>query len=125
MSVSAQSVLLPVVLSLLTSAATAYAECAWARWASFAWERTCSADGTCRQEPHTSWRYQDAFESKAECDKAKAQGLSNLVRSSRDGSASVVPESGGLRIVDKDGSVFVMRLHCVPDSIDPRGPKGK
>jgi hypothetical protein len=52
-----QKAVLPVVLYLLASAATAYAECAWVLW---------SKIGGDANDP-SGWRRDDAFESRKLC----------------------------------------------------------
>jgi len=86
-----------VVLSLLTSTATAYAECAWVVWMQVA----LSTGGPDQLTPL------DAHPSKGACDQAKLQAQ----RVARDAERKVgAPEP-----------LFL----CLPDTVDPRGPKGK
>jgi len=86
-----------VTFSLLTSAATAYAECAWILWE----ERPLKSG---------EWRLATtsvlAFETKRSCDDTAA--AANRSEASR-AQASEPP------------SLF----RCLPDTVDPRGPKGK
>jgi hypothetical protein len=77
-----------VAFYLLTSAATAYAECAWVLW---------SASGGASL-PVSAW------DAKSRCEEAKNERLRAL--------------SG---TVERKDVSFV----CLPDTIDPRGPKGK
>jgi hypothetical protein len=76
-----------VALSLLTSAATAHAECAWVLW---------SASGGASLAV-------GAWDTKSRCEEAKNERLHAL------GSA-----------VERTAVTFV----CLPDTVDPRGPKG-
>jgi|RhiMetdeSRZDD1v2_1073273.scaffolds.fasta_scaffold143019_3 hypothetical protein len=80
-----------VALSLLTSAATASAECAWVLWTRWSTdERFASVDG---------------YETKRECERALAmmRGMDKATGT-------------------KDPSQLSL---CLPDTVDPRGPKGK
>ncbi len=77
-----------LVLSLLTSAATAQAECAWVLW-------SASASASL---PVGAW------DTKSRCEEAKNE------RQRAVGSA-----------VERTIVTFV----CLPDTVDPRGPKGK
>ena len=77
-----------VTLYLLTSAAPAYAECAWVLW---------SASGGASL-PVSAW------DAKSRCEEAKNERLRAL--------------SG---TVERKDVSFV----CLPDTVDPRGPKGK
>ena len=79
-----------VALILLTSAATAYAECAWMLWMNDAGERT----------PNTA--PVDTFATKEECE-ARRFRLIGLHRDTRP----------------------LMHHLCLPDTVAPRGPKGK
>ena len=81
-----------VALFLLTSAATAYAECAWVLW-------TSRLKGS-----ETRWETLEAFRVKEECDK-RAVSLVNDFNPRHPNAA-----------VD---------TRCLPDTIDPRGPKVK
>jgi len=86
----ARRTILLVAFSLLTSAATAYAECAWVLWMNDAGERT----------PNTA--PVDTFPTKEECD-ARGFRLIGLYRDTRS----------------------LMHYLCLPDTVDPRGPKAK
>ena len=80
---------------LLTSVATAYAECAWVLW----WK--CNGYSYCE-----NWEPKQAFTSLTECDRtARVQTTT----------AQTAREHG---ISDWDA-------RCLPDTVDPRGPKGK
>jgi len=76
-----------VAFSLLTSAATASAECAWVLW-------SASGDAS---------RAVSGWDAKSRCEEAKNERLRAL--------------SG---TVERKDVSFV----CLPDTVDPRGPKG-
>jgi hypothetical protein len=85
------------VFFLLASAATVHAECAWVLWMQVA----LSTGGPDQLTPL------DAHLSKTVCDQAKLQAQ----RVARDAERKVgAPEPV---------------LLCLPDTVDPRGPKGK
>jgi hypothetical protein len=110
-------------LSLLTSTATAYAECAWVLWTysfvtvsgtprAFDWARlgaqttvnACNADGL-----------------------AVARGTMKQLRNKDTITMKLEPLPGGGVVVDhrfKDGAAEI-RYQCYPDTVDPREPKGK
>ena len=93
----ARGALLLVAFSVLASTATASAECAWVLWMQVA----LSTGGPDQLTPL------DAHRSKMVCDQAKLQAQ----RVARDAERKVgAPEPV---------------LLCLPDTIDPRGPKGK
>jgi hypothetical protein len=111
-----------VAFSLLTSAATASAECAWVLWTysfvrlndtprAFDWARlgaqttvnACNADGL-----------------------AVARGTMKQLRNKDTITMKLEPLPGGGVVVDhrfKDGEAEI-RYQCYPDTVDPRGPKG-
>ena len=80
-----------VAFYLLTSAATAYAECAWVLWG-----HVVAGD---------QWRLYQAFEKLAACE-AYARNL----------------EDGWSKLPEPKAA---MDTRCLPDTVDPRGPKGK
>ena len=86
-----------VALFLLTSAPTAYAECAWVLW-----EERPLKSGEWRLATTTA----STFETKRSCDDTAA--AANRSEASR------APAS-------EQPSLF----RCLPDTIDPRGPKAK
>ena len=89
-------------LCLLTSAATAYAECAWVLWSHF-----MLRDGE-------RWLVNHAFESTADC---KAAAAAVLREAARRGNTVV-----GGHVTTASGDLSPV---CLPDTVDPRGPKGK
>src|SRR5438309_3894040 len=96
-----------VVLLLLGSVATASAECAWVLWYS--------------PNAPESWVREDAFESRATC-------VRTLDRNQRQyGEARVQRASETVLVIYPTPGVSgtASRLDCLPDTVDPRGPKGK
>jgi hypothetical protein len=92
-----------VAFSLLTSAATAYAECAWVLWG-----RTDRVIGTgADTKIQVQWVPVGASTAKTECENALRQWVEGLVKN-RPAKATEVPAPV-----------------CLPDTVDPRGPKGK
>jgi len=111
-----------VALSLLTSTATASAECAWVMW----------GESTGPPAYETSDFLVSAFDTKPACEQAREKQIAQVVRvKPKDTEVSVDEISGRTRIwlktKAKDGSVLttVYRYVCLPDTVDPRGPKGK
>jgi len=86
----------------LTSAATANAECAWVLWSHF-----MLRDGE-------RWLVNHAFESTADC---KAAAAAVLREAARRGNTVV-----GGHVTTASGDLSPV---CLPDTVDPRGPKGK
>jgi len=102
---------LPVALCLLASAATAYAECAWVLW----------SKEVVSQSVH--WSIERAASTEAEC---KAEGHKALVFWTRHQPlARVDTDDVSVSLTAKPGSTVLIYYRCLPDTIDPRGPKGK
>ena len=107
----ARRAILLVAFSLLTSAATAHAECAWVLWTE---ER--HADGG-----PIKLSASDAFDTREQCRTRLAH------------TTSLVGKGLGGRVVgnvvimsSKEGTPSLMFTYlCLPDTVDPRGPKGK
>jgi hypothetical protein len=87
---------------VLTSAATAYAECAWVLWREFlgdapqivgAWDR-----GECERRRPAEYP-----------EKQTVPGPGTFLKIGR----------------SSDGKDVYMRAFCLPDTVDPRGAKGK
>jgi len=86
-----------VAFSLLTSAATAYAECAWVLW-----------PGGVKASGETVFVPIEGYPTRAECMKGRT--------------ASVVDEVEQLKR-DSAGAGMKLAFTCLPDTVDPRGPK--
>ena len=95
-----------VAFSLLTSAATAYAECAWVLW-----ERI-------NAEP---WSLKDGFSDADSCKRALRSGIRKSV-SRYPGSED---SGGNTAVIAKGSGRLTLTFACLPDTVDPRGPKGK
>ena len=88
-----------VALFLLTSAATAYAECAWILWA-----------GGVKTSGEAVYAPIEGYPTRAECVKGRG--------------ASSVDEVEQLKR-DIAGAGMKLAFTCLPDTVDPRGSKGK
>lgn len=91
-------------LSLLTSAATGYAEGAWVLW-----ERWFN------QETGDSWTPVGSEVSEWACNRARESEYAQAVRK------GVERNGRALKVNDK---TFIFYT-CLPDTVDPRGPRGK
>jgi len=105
-----------VVLCLLTSAATAHAECAWVLW---------KYQDMSYSFPHAPIEAMDAFETRAACIKAinefevryKAQRWHRIHRLNE---TVLFMASGPLGENREE-----IQVTCRPDTVDPRGAKGE
>ena len=94
-----------VALYLLASAATAHAECAWVLW---------------MMGESSPWRVFQAFSTREGCITAMHQQAKAI-----DKRALRVTQdmSGGSFMANAHGRI--LRGECLPDTVDPRGLKGK
>ena len=101
-----------VAFYLLTSAATASAECAWVLWG----ETLMRSEGT---PLSTTWKILETATSQNECSTRRSAWMRETAR----GSGWTI--DGGA-VLGKVGDVGIVVIpQCLPDTIDPRGPKGK
>jgi hypothetical protein len=98
-----------VAVLLLASVGTASAECAWMVWVK-------EGDGD-------AWSVRDSVPTYTEC-VAYLKAARKALAARPDTTAK---HTGGLIVVSRKvgGAVVVTQWHCLPDTIDPRGPKGK
>ena len=98
-----------VAFSLLTSAATAYAECAWVLWT--------HAEGNGAE----FYRVELARPTRSACDAVARSYIRVLKEDGFSVSGGMVADS---EVIGHKGTERV-RYFCLPDAIDPRGPKGR
>jgi hypothetical protein len=102
----ARNGVLVVVFLLLASAATTFADCAWVLWT-----KDSALDKT------GAWSYTafgpEVFDTRAECEKVGLKYRANRSKSYEDA------KKAGFNATPP------ARYQCLPDTVDPRGPKGK
>jgi hypothetical protein len=101
-----------VALSLLASAATASAECAWVLWAV-----TGESGGPT-----------GAFTTKPDCDRALSMTEQKYKGADRDKvtvGRSFDESQLIVTVQHPDGRRYLTSYTCLPDTVDPREPKGK
>jgi hypothetical protein len=106
---------LPLALTLLTSAAAASAECAWVLWSSL------SETPDPRSAPQMIYEPISAQASRQECDEAVGVRARVL---KKNGWKVFGWSPGAYEMVATQGTK-TWRYVCLPDTVDPRGGKGK
>ena len=97
--------------SLLASAGAASAECAWVLWAREHTVLAVMADGHIRSgEPYSDWAVITAFPEYSDCSATAAAQYQMTIK------ARSRPMTAG---------ETVLMYRCLPDTIDPRGPRSK
>src|SRR5207237_791644 len=111
-----------VAFFLLASAATTIAECAWVFWQEFTGPPTYES----------SLVTVSAWETKQACEQALAKKVSSDTESSRkdkDNNVTVDHMAGKPRVSvqskDRPDLIRTSTYVCIPDTVDPRGPKAK
>jgi hypothetical protein len=111
-----------VALSLLASAATAYAECAWVLW----------SESTSADPRGTGWRIINTSPDENRCRFALTQHV-ELQRQASTGSnsefrAATTGDGFTVTMRDEKGTPTrstIFDLYCLPDTVDPRGQRAK
>jgi hypothetical protein len=100
------------------------AEGAWVLW-SEEWTTTPTADGRVYLEKN--WSLLGAEESKMRCQAEAAARAATMLRSVPDAKhAGNTLDDPIVLIIAPDGiKKYLTFFKCLPDSVDPRGPKGK
>ena len=117
----ARGISLLVAFSLLTSAATAHAECAWVLWT-----RDASAGyGFVDEKP---WQLVRSVPTYDACEAAQAKTIKSMAafwaKAGRD--VATTENTFSLSIRDAEGKqvgLVTQLFRCLPDTMDPRGPK--
>ena len=118
-----QRALTIALLCLPAWVATASAECAWVLWEH---RVTPSASGTAE-----AWLPQEATEKRADCDTRIETLIQRLVQPRASGALhnyERVGDSKGVTMYlgrKEQGAYQTSDFRCLPDTVDPRGPKGK
>ncbi len=122
----ARSASLLVAFSLFTATATAFAECAWVSWT----KRIYYPEDSLRGRP---WEFLTTFPSQRECRawiRRKVDAQLKLEAQIRGPAPRPAETMNGMDITYFKAETPEMPLAleqwiCVPDTVDPRGPKGK
>ena len=108
-----------MAFSLLALTATTYAECAWVFWLEAGDARTHESSS----RPVSGWGTREA------CEQALTQKLASDSERDTEMDVTVDRAAGRPRLwVRRKGHSEPLALYsyfCLPDTVDPRGPKGK
>ena len=107
---------LPIAFLLLTSAATVHAECAWGLW----YETQFAAKTTGKSSQW--WNILDSSATEAACKRVLEDTVKQVSRPRENVTTQV---KGSLVIKEDAGTLTTLRYVCLPDTVDPRGPKEK
>ena len=108
-------------LGLVACATTAFAECAWVLWME---ERFAATPA------ESSWRVLQGSTTYDSCEsglfaRVRDDDTDRVTRGEQTLTEVKGPVVSKLRGVDGRGASQVLRYLCLPDTVDPRGPKGK
>jgi len=108
-----------LALSLLASVASACAECAWVFWLEVSGPPTHESSS----RPVSGWGTREA------CEQALTQRLAADSEKDTSMDVTVDPQPGRPRLwVRRKGHPELLAVYtyvCFPDTVDPRGPKGR
>jgi hypothetical protein len=110
-----------VAFSLLASAATAYAECAWVLWQEIKEDY--------EKKITTTWKLHAAHQTRVDCDHMLIR-MWEVFKTPMPDAKTVLSAPGLIQYeYPKEGggaSLIVRReFRCLPETVDPRGPKAK
>jgi hypothetical protein len=105
-----------VAFSLLAWAATAHAECAWVLW----------SEGRPSWINHVRWGIETGAATAEACREAAQEKLERMLEANRELVVATGPMSISARVEgEAEGWLINVTFRCLPDTVDPRGPKGK
>ncbi len=116
------SIRLMALSSLLALATSASAECAWVLW----YEQSMAVSG---EKGSYGWEVIGSYSSEVACEKEVARKVKSASTISPEEGATVKVQGNTvittLKSTTGPTAVSIMRFVCLPDTVDPRGPKGK
>ena len=114
------------LLLLLTLTTSAYAECAWVLWE----ERDFWSGGASASDSSKEWTIHFARGTQADCEIVLVRVWQVRVKHNQPGADTpgikdVKSAPGYVAVNYQTGGSTSYTFRCLPDTIDPRGPKGK
>jgi hypothetical protein len=108
-------------LLLLGLTSVASAECAWALW----YQDTFFGPNALTESP--SWLLLTAVPTYALCERTQTERIKNAAKPQQGAEITVTGTIVSKTMRDSEGRTvsWVSRFECLPDTVDPRGPKGK
>jgi hypothetical protein len=107
---------LAITLAPVLSGSDAEAECAWVLW---------SDELMLAHDVQKTWLPQGAWSDETMCQRAKENSIRRMARHPVISGGKVERRADGVLIVLPDGARQSVTYRCLPDTIDPRGPKGR
>lgn len=107
------------LLSLTLLAGSTSAECAWVLWE----EQKIIALG--QKSSVDKWEVLFARETQERCERLLTRVLEGFVTAHREEGQRIESGTHYFTGTTAVGDRIIHKFHCLPDTVDPRGPKGK